>query len=208
MTTTEPATERRHRPDATDAGLSPRASRSREKLLRAATELLVEAGPRGVTVDAVAETSGVAKSTLYRHYSTRDELLIDVVRCNIPDLPEPDETADFEVALHHYVQHAAATLSDPEWSRIIPAMMSLRTTMPELADAVEHDRSVKSAKLQTVIDKGVAERVLPPGLDVRAVANLLVGPLVFCALTGDTDTIADLATYAAERFIASYASTT
>ena len=67
---------------------SPRAARSREKLLAAATDLLVEAGPTAVTVDAVSERSGVAKSTLYRHWGSRDDMLVDVVRSNLPE-PEP-----------------------------------------------------------------------------------------------------------------------
>ncbi|MDO9175716.1 MAG: helix-turn-helix domain-containing protein, partial [Actinomycetota bacterium] len=62
--------------------------RSRACLLAAATELLVETGVRGVTVDAVAERSGVAKSTLYRHWGSVQELLVDVMRANVPE-PEP-----------------------------------------------------------------------------------------------------------------------
>jgi AcrR family transcriptional regulator len=84
-------------------------------LLTAATELLVEAGPRAVTVDAVAERSGVAKSTLYRHWNSRQSLLIDVMRSNVPEIAPPPPELDFERALRTLVHDVAATLVQPEW---------------------------------------------------------------------------------------------
>ena len=60
---------------APDGGMDPRVARSRASLLEAATDLLVDGGPRAVTVDAVSERSGVAKSTLYRHFPSRDDLV-------------------------------------------------------------------------------------------------------------------------------------
>ena len=185
---------------------SPRAARSREKLLRAATDLLVESGPRAVTVDAVAEASGVAKSTLYRHWPSRNDMLVDVVRCNVPDLAEPDLTDGFEPALRRYLADAAVTLADPEWSRIIPAMMSLRTTMPELAAFVETDRSNKTVVLRSILERGVQEGRLPATIDVDDASILLFGPLVFAAITGQHDRLEHLAGHIVDRFIASHSS--
>lgn len=173
-------------------------------MLSAATELLVEAGPRAVTVDAVADRSGVAKSTLYRHWSSRDEMLIDVVRCNIPELDNPILSDGFEVALRRYMAEAAATLADPEWSRIIPAMMSLRVTMPELAAIVDADRADQSELLDSILRVGVVEGLLPVDIDTEAAATLLLGPLLYAALTGGQKQIGSLADFAVDRFIASY----
>ena len=52
--------------------------RTREAVLTAATDLLVEGGPSAVTIDAVVARSGVAKSTIYRHWESRDEVLVAV----------------------------------------------------------------------------------------------------------------------------------
>lgn len=183
---------------------SPRARRSRSKLLRAATELLADAGPRAVTVDAVAELSGVAKSTLYRHWASRDELLVDVVRSNVPELSIPDLADGFEVALRRLIGDTAATLADAEWSRIVPAMMSLRTSMPELAEFVEADRLSKEEVLEAVLAHGIAEGALPADIDVLDSSTLLFGPLVFTAIMGDHDRLEHLADVIVDRFLASY----
>ncbi|HEX9238215.1 MAG TPA: helix-turn-helix domain-containing protein, partial [Xanthobacteraceae bacterium] len=45
-----------------------RVSRSKQSVLAATFELLSEAGLAGVSVDAVAERSSVAKTTIYRHW--------------------------------------------------------------------------------------------------------------------------------------------
>ncbi|MEP1123194.1 MAG: TetR/AcrR family transcriptional regulator [Ilumatobacter sp.] len=185
---------------------STRTSKSRQKLLSAATELLVESGPRAVTVDAVADASGVAKSTLYRHWSSRDEMLVDVVRCNLPDDSAPDLSIGFEAALHAYVAAAADTLGDPQWSRILPALLSLKTSMPELAAMVDADRAAKSGALVSILQLGVAEGALPASVDAEDVASLMFGPLALAAITGDHHRVRHLAVYVVDRFIASYRS--
>lgn len=62
---TEPRTDGRARPRrATDA-----------KITAAVLQLMRSVGPAGVTIDAVSATSGVAKTTLYRRYADRFEML-------------------------------------------------------------------------------------------------------------------------------------
>jgi AcrR family transcriptional regulator len=55
--------------------ISPRA-----RLLAAATELFYRHGIRAVGVDAIAESAGTNKMTLYRHFSSKDELLAEYLR--------------------------------------------------------------------------------------------------------------------------------
>lgn len=189
--------------------LSPRAARSRSKILVAATALLVESGPRAVTVDAVAEASGVAKSTLYRHWPSRNDLLVDVLRSNIPRVDPPDPSSAFEPALRHLVTSAAEIFSDPQWPRIYAAMTSLRTSMPELDSFIDADISNKKKALSAVLEAGEAEGALPQPVDVDDAVNLLVGPLVFAATTCGSDGLPDgqllrFADFVVDRFIASY----
>jgi AcrR family transcriptional regulator len=50
------------------------AARNREALLKAATRLLSECGPEGLTMDAVACEAGVGKGTLFRRFGDRASL--------------------------------------------------------------------------------------------------------------------------------------
>lgn len=185
------------------AELDPRVARSRARLVAAATELLVDAGPQAVTVDAVAEHSGVAKSTLYRHWSSRTELLVEVIRANVPVLAAPDPSLGFEGSLRALVDGVAATLSRPEWGRILPALLSLQYQMPDVAALVAADHDCKIEVIGSIVQLGVAEGLLPPGIDAHRASQLLVGPLVFASFTGEGD-LHELADHVVERFLASY----
>jgi len=79
--------------------IDPRVERSRAVITSAATDLLMEGGVHAVTVDAVIARSGVARSTIYRHFPTRADLIIAVYRHQVeglaqagPDLLATEET--------------------------------------------------------------------------------------------------------------------
>lgn len=48
---------------------------TRERILSTASELFYREGTRAVGVDLIVAKSGVAKTSLYRHFSTKDELI-------------------------------------------------------------------------------------------------------------------------------------
>lgn len=182
----------------------PRVARSRSKMLAAATELLIEGGPRSVTADAVCERSGVAKSTMYRHWSSINELLVDVMRSNVPEVADIDLSAGFEPALRAWVQQVVATLSDPEWACILPALIELRRHTPEMSAVFDADFAEKLGRMAEILQLGATEGRLPAGLDAALVNNTLVGPAVLMVLTEPGASVAPVAEFTLERFLASY----
>jgi AcrR family transcriptional regulator len=56
------------------------ATSTRERLLRAARELIDEGGYGATSVLAIAERAGVAAGTLYRHFASKEELFVEVFR--------------------------------------------------------------------------------------------------------------------------------
>ena len=48
---------------------------TRERILRTASELFYREGTRAVGVDLIVERAGVAKTSLYRHFGTKDDLI-------------------------------------------------------------------------------------------------------------------------------------
>lgn len=77
---------RQQLPDRRD----PRLDRSRSAILSAAVALLSEGGVKQVTVDAVTARSGVARSTLYRHFPNNTELLAAAFQELLPPLRLPE----------------------------------------------------------------------------------------------------------------------
>ena len=52
---------------------------ARERIVQAAYELFTRRGVRAVGIDEVIAASGVAKATLYRHFRSKDELVLEVL---------------------------------------------------------------------------------------------------------------------------------
>jgi AcrR family transcriptional regulator len=62
------------RPTAADAGTD-----ARERIIRTAYELFTRHGLSAVGVDRIVDEANVAKTTLYRHFSSKDDLAAEVL---------------------------------------------------------------------------------------------------------------------------------
>ncbi|MGW0066984.1 TetR/AcrR family transcriptional regulator [Streptosporangium sandarakinum] len=81
-----------------------------ERVLRIAAALMLERGYAGLSIDEVAEQAGVAKTTLYRRWPTKDHLAVAVVaRLQADD--EITDTGDIRADLINYLEKIAAGLN-------------------------------------------------------------------------------------------------
>lgn len=147
----------------------PRVARSREKVLTATVELLAERGYEGVTIEGVADRSGVAKTTIYRHWRGKPELLTDAVALLFRPAAAPS-TGDLHRDLEQVATELAETLSSGP----------LAAAMPSLLAAAEQDRH-----LGALLSGFAAERrarvlaVLGDRADPDLIGALLAGPLLY-----------------------------
>jgi AcrR family transcriptional regulator len=188
-------------PSAPEHDTDARVARTRAAVLRSATDLLVEGGPSAVTIDAIVARSGVAKSTIYRHWESRDEVLLDAIETCAPTLEPPDLTLGFEPALRAIVDQACTALNDPEWARVIPALLLLKAHQSEIADLEQRLGEHQDKNLEAIVALGIAEGRLPSGADVEEIAAQLIGPLVFAHLTGRPSVTKEFARRLVDAFL-------
>jgi AcrR family transcriptional regulator len=60
-------------------------TRPRDRIVESARDLFHKRGYRGVGVDAIAEAAGTNKMTLYRHFDSKDELIVECLRTAIAE---------------------------------------------------------------------------------------------------------------------------
>lgn len=189
------------------AALDPRVARSRAKILAAATELIVEGGTAAATADAVAERAGVSKATMYRHWSSQIELLIDAFRSNVPEIEPPAQTTDYRGALQHLMDIAVENLSRPEWKKLLPAMLAFPLRVPEAAEIMQADTASKQAAIEQILELGRAAGERSATIDADSALRLLFGPLIFDCLQDASDPVPEedrlraLADIVLERFL-------
>ena len=160
-----------HEPD-------PRLARTRAVVLDAATEVLAQQGIEGFTVDAVVARSGVAKTTIYRHWPTKDELLLAAMACfaRVESVPDTGSLRDDLIALLGGLAHA---LADEQWSKSLPAMLERAERHPDLAAQHLAIVKLKTAPLIAIVERARDRGEIRADLDIDLVPALFCGPLFF-----------------------------
>ena len=115
-----------------------RVERSKRVVLETTYKLLTEVGLSGVSVDEVCRKSGVAKTTIYRHWSSREALLLDACATMQPKSQAPD-TGSLKRDLETFLGQIAHRLRTAPWA----------TVLPSIVDAAERDQQL--AKVQARI---------------------------------------------------------
>ncbi len=188
-----------------DPRMDERVTRTRSAVVQAASELLVEGGPGAVTVDAIVLRSGVAKSTIYRHWASRDEILIDVIDHLMPTIPPIDPALGFADAVHAFTRTIVTMFSDPEWARVIPSLLLLKQLEPAFAQMEKRLEDNQFATARQLYDLGVAEGLVDPALDFHVATSLLMGPLLFAHLSNTFQLDAAFGDHVADAFLRAHA---
>lgn len=170
--------------ESTTSNVDPRVLRSRQAILAAAVDLLIDKGPSGVTVDAVVTASGVAKTTIYRHWDSRGELLFDVFRELCPEVIKPDPSLGFVDALREMMQVSSGQLSDERWRRAIPGLMMLKEHDDDFMKLHDELRESQTDVLDDVLRRGIREGLVRRSVTSDEAMPALFGPLFLTVLSG------------------------
>jgi AcrR family transcriptional regulator len=145
------------------------ASLTRDRIMRALAELLVEQGPQSLSLHAVAERAGIGDRTLYRHFPNKGALYValqawisDAVDRAAPpqSLASPNDLA------------ASLRAAFPELARLKDAYLVLQG-LPEVRDAMasgHDDRRRAITKAMKPATRGLPK---PAATRATAVAHLL-----------------------------------
>jgi AcrR family transcriptional regulator len=156
----------------------PRVARSREAVLVAAAELLGEEGAAGFSIDAVARRSGVARTTIYRHWPEPPALLFDAFRHAAEPTPVPD-TGSLRDDLVELYTHLSEKLPRTCYGRMLPVLLDAATRDPTLAPIHREFIRERREPVREVIRRGVARGEAPSDIDVEPLIDRLTGPVFY-----------------------------
>lgn len=156
----------------------PRVARSRAAVLAATVDLLGEVGHAGTTVEAVAERSGVAKTTVYRHWPSRALLLLDAFHGCV-DHHDLESSGDVRTDLLTIAGGLAAKLRDPQWSRIMATLIDAAESDPELSQLSAAFTYQRRESVRSIIERGIESGQLRAGIDTDLAAQLVGGTLFY-----------------------------
>jgi AcrR family transcriptional regulator len=155
-----------------------RVMRSRATVLSATAELLFERGYAGTTVDEISRRCGVAKTTIYRHWPTRTDLLHDACSKIGTPLDKPD-TGNLRGDLEAILKQLAYLLRSEKWTSVLPSIIDAAERDPDMAAMYSNLQYGYSAVLGDVLFEAVRNGSLASDTDVPSLIAMLVGPLFY-----------------------------
>jgi len=162
-------------------GLEP-LRRSKEAVkaasLAAAYELLTEAGLSGVSFDEVSRRSGVAKTTIYRHWPSRSALLFDAVMQFAPRLQTPN-TGSLRGDLTALALGLAQRLQTGRWSCAMPSIIDAAERDKEVAEFQSRTHAGMMSGFSAIAARAQARGELGPNFDVSDLTAAIAGPLFY-----------------------------
>jgi AcrR family transcriptional regulator len=170
----KPGAKPRRRPTRPRTG--GRSARVVTEVLSATLEEFAAQGYAGFSVEAVALRAGVNKTTIYRRWPAKADLVGAALASLRDDDPEPPDSGSLREDLLQVLKHWAEQMVTPRRRAIMQSLL-VANTDPEMQAIVRRMRAERPAIPQIVFERAFKRRELPRGSDPQLIAAALLGPL-------------------------------
>ena len=135
-------------------------------------------GVSSLTIEEVAQRSGVAKTTIYRHWPERTALVLDTVRSCFDQVGTPD-TGSLRGDLEAYFGGMVMADLTGTIGKLMPALVDAAGRDPEIELLMDRIALDRQQPILDIVVRAQQRGELPPDLDRRVVVGTIVGPIVF-----------------------------
>ncbi len=157
----------------------PRSGEADAAIATAAVELFAERGFEGVSIEAVAARAGVARSTVYRRYSGKAEMLASALRLLTQEISDVPDTGSLVDDLHAVVTRLDRVILCSSVGRAIPATLVAAERHDEFARLHRAFVLDKRELSLAVVRRGIARGEVAADTDPEAMIDVVVGPLFY-----------------------------
>ena len=162
-------------PQARSRGRPRRASASND-ILDAALALLAERGFKATTIEAIAARAGVGRNTIYRRWSSKEELIADALQ-KLEVRIELHDREDLHALLLDWIRDFVRVFGDPLYGRILPAVLGEVQANPAFARMyAERVVQPRYEALVGILRRAAERGALRRDADVEHIADLLAAP--------------------------------
>ena len=159
----------------------PRITGNRAAVHRAALQLLAVDGVSGLTVDRLAEFSGVSRSTIYRRWSDMRTLAADafdgIVHSRADATVDPEDNPS--AALTEYLRDYARRLNDPTYATILVTLIEWAWRDPEFAKVQAETFDDSRSRARRILTAGRAQGVFACSESIDDAVEAVVTPFLY-----------------------------
>lgn len=158
-------------------------------ILEATIRLLAEQGYDAMSLEGVAAAAGVGKTTIYRRYPGKRDLVVAAIASIAASLPPPADTGSARHDLRAFLRQALDVLRrDGLGFAMMGTLLVKERVEPGLIE--EFRRAVilpRMALGAAIVRRGIVRNEIRPDVDVDAVVQLLAGSFLSRHLAGQPD---------------------
>ncbi|MDT0345314.1 TetR/AcrR family transcriptional regulator [Streptomyces litchfieldiae] len=152
--------------------------------MTAAADILEEHGYQGVTIEGIARRSGAAKTTIYRWWDSKAELVMDAYTHTVAQrMPEPD-TGSVRDDLVAYTAELYDVVNHPLRVRALRGLMAEAQLDPGFERPFRAWVATRRQVVAAILGRGRDRGELRPDLDLEHAVDLLFGPYWYRLLVG------------------------
>lgn len=161
----------------------PLSTNARAQMLAAAADIVVSDGMSKLSIDEVARQSGVAKTTIYRHFSGKNELVVaaldDMLTATVED---PPDTGTLRGDLIEFLKVVLPNFANRRLQLLYLEMMVARAHDAELHELSESMMTGRGLTLFAIIGRARDRGEIDAELDAISAFAFVEGPLVLRSL--------------------------
>ncbi len=160
----------------------PRSIHADQAILQATLDLLAEVGYQSMSIEAIASRAGVGKTTIYRRYTSKEELVADAIESLRDDLAIPD-TSSFWGDMDILIENAAKKIDSPLGRQTLALIISTASSNPQFAE-VYWTKYIKLRReaFSKVLERAQSRGEIHKDADVDLIIDLVSGSLYYALI--------------------------
>jgi len=158
----------------------PRSAHSHQAILEATLALFAEVGLQGLSIEAIAERAGVGKTTIYRRWSSKEDIIADALDLFRAEHPIPN-TGNIRDDLLRIAQEAQVLFNrDPLMAKLVTRFIAEIKARPEVYRAYyEKLAAPRIRQFRQVVESAQQRGELRSDLDATFILYLIVSTLAY-----------------------------
>lgn len=160
----------------------PRSIQSHQAMLSATLGLLAEVGFDAMSIDAIAARAKVGKTTIYRRYRSKEDLVADAIESMREEIVIPD-TGNLQGDIDALIENAAQITLSPLGRQTVAMIISSASSNSKFAQIYwTKYLQPRRKNFSVVLERAKARREIPADLDSELVFDTMSGIMLYALI--------------------------
>jgi AcrR family transcriptional regulator len=154
-----------------------RTARTRAAVFDATLTELASSGYDQVSMEAIALRAGVHKTTVYRRWRSKDQLVAEALEAGAQSWIDVPDTGDLDHDLRTLARAVRTLLTSRVGAATVRALVSGAQASPAVEQILRNFWAIRLARVASIVERAIARGELSPATDSAELMKHLAAPL-------------------------------